>query len=143
MTSHMEAARDAAEYDECEHGVPTCNDCVDCMKRAHADEIRALNDENEAQAKEIAALQRLKEENARLRAAADAVMRNFGGGAIVIDFARKDRLVVCVPSRHDPDAEVAALLTAMGVLASMGLKVDNPRPHADALGNAGGDGGGR
>jgi len=47
-----DAARDAAEYDECEHGVPGGNDCVDCMKRAHADEVRALNEEAEALATE-------------------------------------------------------------------------------------------
>lgn len=50
--SAIDAARDAAEYDECEHGVPGGNDCVDCMKRAHADEVRALNEEAEALATE-------------------------------------------------------------------------------------------
>lgn len=48
----MEAVRDTAEYDECEHGVPGGNDCADCMKRAHADEVRALNEEAEALATE-------------------------------------------------------------------------------------------
>ena len=36
---------DPIEPDDCEHGVPTYADCCDCMKRRHADEERALNDE--------------------------------------------------------------------------------------------------
>ena len=45
--THMEAARDQQEYDECDHGVPTSHACTDCMTRAHADEVRALEAEIE------------------------------------------------------------------------------------------------
>lgn len=45
--THMEAARDRQEYDECEHGVPTSHACTECMARAHKDEVRALEAEIE------------------------------------------------------------------------------------------------
>ena len=43
--THMEAARDRQEYDECDHGVPTSHACVHCMDRAHKDEVRRLEAE--------------------------------------------------------------------------------------------------
>ncbi len=43
--THMEAARERQEYDECEHGVPTSHACTDCMTRTHKDEVRALEAE--------------------------------------------------------------------------------------------------
>jgi hypothetical protein len=43
--THMEAARDRQEYDECDHGVARGHACTDCMTRAHADEVRALESE--------------------------------------------------------------------------------------------------
>lgn len=45
MTEHKNQLPNGSEYDECEHGVPTCYDCCDCMARSHANEVRALNDE--------------------------------------------------------------------------------------------------
>lgn len=47
MAEYRNPLPNGSEYDECEHGVPTCHDCTECMSRAHADEIRSLNDESE------------------------------------------------------------------------------------------------
>lgn len=30
------------EYDECEHGVPGGNDCIECLRLIHRDEVKAL-----------------------------------------------------------------------------------------------------
>lgn len=71
-----------------------------------------------------------REENRRLRAAADAVMRNFGAGAVTMDIdAKNSRLVICVPSRAEPDAEVAAIIEASKILAGFGVKIVNPTPR--------------
>lgn len=71
-----------------------------------------------------------REENRRLRAAADAVMRNFGAGAVTVDIdAKSSRLIICVPSRAEPDAEVAAIAEAAEILAGFGVKIGSPSPR--------------
>jgi len=42
--THMEAARERQEYDECDHGVPTSHACIECIQQVNRDEVRALED---------------------------------------------------------------------------------------------------
>lgn len=62
MTSHLEAARYAQEYDECEHGVPGSAQCIDCLIRSHRDEVAALNDEAERLTSDLERARRILED---------------------------------------------------------------------------------
>lgn len=44
------------EYDECEHGVPTCHDCTECMKAAHLADASAYEADLDELDAEIASL---------------------------------------------------------------------------------------
>ena len=127
------------EYTECEHGIPTSGDCVECLKRVHAGEVRALNEEAEA----------LTTECNEVRVQLDAIRAALGNGADEAAWRPGETLAEAVGRLRGEHHSLRDVLQWVNdqcpgkcsAVCGSALRAGHEGPHAEALGDSGGSNG--